>query len=647
MPRRHPRRYLTVLALALLLLLAGGCGPKVKGEVWVHDLTLRGVKSLKTSDVLEGLATQKTGWWPLATKEWLEPSVLDLDLKRIVAYYAENGFFGARVVESRIVPRKGGESVDIVVEIEEGPETVVRAVAIRGDEGLPAALRAELARSLQIEKDKRFSYSRYIASKTALVALLAARGYAYAAATGEVRVHRESAAAEVELRVAPGPLVRIGKIRLEGNGPIPADKLLHRVRFAPGEIYDPDQIQKTKVVLFQQRVFSSVQIELPKEPAPVAPPTIRVEVGKLRELRLGGGVGLERRRHEVRLAARYTVRNFLGGLRTLTFELRPAYVVLPAVWSPEQHGPAVKADIGLRQPDLFGSDVTVFGKVGYDLGTQEGYQYHGPRVQVGAERDLFASRLAVGLTWNLQYLDFFNYDAQTFDASSTQLGLGFKDPYRLAWLEQYAQLDLRDSSLDPRSGFYGALYVEEGFGAVGSAFTYVKLSPEARGYIPLGTRRLVLALRASFGYIWTPTDGDSPLTHRYYLGGPSSHRGFSFGRLSPQIDTSSESRIPIGGNAHLLLCTDLRLRVVRLFGYWLNLVAFFDAGDVVPSLGDLDLGALHLAVGGSLSYDTPIGAIRFGVGVRLNRLAETAASGLRNPDPGERIAYHITIGEAF
>ena len=141
---------------------------------------------------------------------------------------------------------------------------------------------------------------------------------------------------------------------------------------------------------------------------------------------------------------------------------------------------------------------------------------------------------------------------------------------------------------------------------------------------------------------------DSPATRRYALGGPNSHRGFTYGRLSPQaIDHVSGQRIPLGGNGAVLFSGELRLRLFRLYSYWVNLVPFFDAGDCVAAFNQLDLANLHLATGGSLAYETPIGALLLGVGVRLNRVGPTEAGGLENPDPGDRLAFHLTLGAAF
>ena len=61
---------------------------------------------------------------------------------------------------------------------------------------------------------------------------------------------------------------------------------------------------------------------------------------------------------------------------------------------------------------------------------------------------------------------------------------------------------------------------------------------------------------------------------------------------------------------------------------------------------NLDLTNLHVAVGGGLRYRTIVGTIRFGLGVRLNRLALVEGN-LENPDPDQRVAFHISIGESF
>ena len=162
-----------------------------------------------------------------------------------------------------------------------------------------------------------------------------------------------------------------------------------------------------------------------------------------------------------------------------------------------------------------------------------------------------------------------------------------------------------------------------------------------------------MAARSEWGWLDPSGMRDSPITRRFYLGGPSSHRGFGFGRLSPEAisaaPTTRGQKIPIGGNAQVLFSFEGRIAVTKISDYWLSVTPFVDGGDVVPQTDELDLGNLNWAVGTALTYDTPVGVVRVGAGVRLNRLDYKFGPGgiLLNPDPGDRIAYHFSIGEAF
>jgi outer membrane protein assembly factor BamA len=638
--------------LLALMVLTVGCA-KPRPDKIVRRVRLEGTHHLRRVQILRGLETRRTGWWPFAEKHYYDPAVLDRDVRRIRMLYAANGFFEAQVVGREVKERPGGRAVDVRLTIQEGRPTHVERVDLEGLDRVEPRLRQELRRAVGIRAGQRFDHDRYLRAKRRLVQRLVEAGYAYAKAEGRCQVDRERRKARVELRVTPGPRVRFGPTRIDGNGDIPTDKLLGLVTWREGERYDPDEVARTRNRLFKQRLFASVSIKLPKQPATPAAVKIKVVPTKMRELRLGVGFGLERRRHEVRLSGRWTLRNFLGGMRTLELRLLPAFVAMPTIWDAERMGPAIKSGVKLTQPDVLDTGVTLYGSTGYELGIHEGYRFHGPGVQVGAERPFFRDHLNAGLSWNFQFFDFFDIVEEAFDIGSTALGLGFRDPYRLAWLEQFVRLDLRDHMLDPRAGLLTEVRLEEGFPQLGGEFTYFKAVPEVRGYIPVFTKRLVLALRAQLGYL-APREGqESPVTRRLALGGPTSHRGFTFGRLSPQSVTADGTRVPLGGNASLLGSADLRLRVVQLAKFWLSLVAFFDAGDVVAAFEDLELANLHLAAGGSLMYQTPIGSIRVGVGVRLNRLGGRVvgpggvSEGLVNPDPGERIAFHLTIGEAF
>jgi len=590
----------------------------------------------------------------LAATKRLDVAALDLDVRRVSAFYADQGFFDARVVQKRVVPRPGkreDEVVDVVLTIEEGKPTFIERVDIVGvPEGFEARRPAEAARAQSVVAGERFDYGHYEQTRGRIAADLHDAGFAYAKVEGSVTVDRDRHRAAIGYRITPGPLVHFGATRLVGAGEIPEWKLRRRLTWNTGDRYDPDHLTTTEGRLYDLGVFSIVRIQLPPEPTPQPDVTVDVSPGKLHELRLGAGVGVDTQRQEVRLRGEWTFANFLGGLRKLRLQAKPAWAVIPSVTDPRRSGPVVELQAQLTQPDLFATSITGQAAAGYDLMLTEGYAARGPRGNLGLRRSFWRDRILAGLGWNLQFLDFYDINTDVFDPSSTSLGLGFRDPYRLAYAEEFVQLDLRDRvRAGGVAGFVGVRF-EQGSPLLGGQFRYTALVPELKVLVPLGGR-VVLAGRALAGGLF-PVGGaavDSPVTRRFRLGGPSSHRGFSYGRLAPQVADQQGNAIPVGGDGELLLSVEARVEVLQIGGGWLSVAPFFDAGDVTVELEELSLARLHHAAGVAMTYATPIGIVRAGGALRLNRLGGTITPGapIENPDPGRRFAFHVTIGEAF
>jgi outer membrane protein assembly factor BamA len=630
---------LAVLAATWGAVGTAGCAHDQLGTgVWVRSFRIEGTGALSESQIRDRLATQKTAWWPFAPKQWFDQAAFDLDLRRIPALYADHGYFDARVTRHQVTHRPD-DSVDIVVALDEGLPTAVRQVTVQG---LPAGWEArarKLGAKSAVEPHRTFDYGGFTTFKADLDRALREDGYAYAHVEGDAAVDRDARTADISITVTPGPQVRFGQTTVEGNGNLPARPLLNRVTWDPGDLYDPRAVAATQGLIRDLGAFSSVRVELPEAPTAHADVRIIVHPGLLRDLRVGGGLGADLARDEVHARFEYTRSNFLGGLRQLRVRVKPAYVVIPGLQNIQRSGPALESDVQVTQPDLFGTRVSASALVGWDLEVFDAYQYYGPRAQVGVDRFFFNQRLLTGLSWNLQRLTFFNVDQSVFtDASSAFYG--FQNPSHLAYIEALARLNLRVPPFQPQYGGYMFVRGEVGNPQLGSDFHYFKITPDLRLYAPIGPR-VVLGVRGLFGWLHPYGGQSSPTTRRYYLGGPSTHRGFGFGRLSPQVLDTSGQLVVVGGNAEVLFSGEVRYDVVKVGGNWLGVTPFVDAGDVTPSLETLNLSNLNYAVGAALTYETPIGTVRADVGMRVNRL------GPGNPDPGDRFAFHLAIGEAF
>jgi translocation and assembly module TamA len=633
-------------ALALLL-LCGCAGEKADGRPWVRRLELDGVKQVPRDDLKKKLGVRPTSFLRFP-KRYLDPFALDTDRRRIEAYYAERGWFSARVTDAEVIAKKGPQdhpsAVDVKFTVDEGEPTRITSVTVTG-----APEKFERVFKKKVAVGTRFDHDKYEAARDELENKLKQRGHAWAHVEGRIDVDRDTRTAAVTLSVAPGPLARFGDVHVHGTQRTSEHKLAVHAGIVEGAPFRPEALEDARGRIYQLGMFSSVRVEYEhneKDPT-IAEVIVTVQESKFNDLRLGVGVGLESQRTDVHGLLVYTRRNWLGGLRTLRLNLQPALVAIPAFWDIQRIGPALTAEGTLTQPDTPWRNGELKYTAGFDVAIEYAYQYYGPRTSLGITHSLFRSRIQLGVSYNFQFLEFFNTDPAIL-ADPAQAGklYGYTNPYRLGWFEQTVAFDLRDRPLDAHKGFYAGLNAEEGGIYAGGAFQYEKLLPDTRGYVPLGSRA-TFAVRAQFGQIFSQGDLGSPTTRRFYLGGPNSHRGFNYARLSPQVPSgiSGIQPLPIGGDQMFLVQGELRVDLFKIAGNWLALAAFLDGGDVAAQ--KVAFTNLHWAAGGGLRYRTILGVIRFDLGVRLNRLEPFEPDGTPNPDPGQRFAFHLSVGEAF
>jgi translocation and assembly module TamA len=641
--------------IVIVAVLASACAHKqADSRPWVRTLVLHGVHHVDERDLERYLVTEQTAHLAWAAKKPFDPFALKLDVATIESYYRAHGFYDARVTATDVNPADKPNAVNVEIFVDEGVATKIERVKVEGldvigDDAKP------IFRNLDLRRGQIFDHARYEAEKGEMRQRMRTLGYAWAEVAGDVVVDRDRHIADVTLKTDPGLKATVRNVEVHGAYEVDRKLYIKRSLIREGELVTPEMLETARAKLYNLGFLSSVRIDyahnaLHPEQADV---TLALTEGAVNEWRLGLGVTLELQRSELRGRAEYTRYHWLGGLRRLRLRAEPAYVFVPAFWNPLRQGPAGTVEAELTQLDLGLPPDELHLVAGYDLGVEYAFQFHGPRASVGYARNFLHDRLQVSAGYDFQYLLFFGVDpALLADRALSARDYGWVDPYRLAWLEEALTFDVRDQPLDTRRGGWFSVRAEEGGVWTGGAFDYEKLIAEARGYYPF-FGRIVVAARTEFGHLFSQGGNGSPTTRRFYLGGPESHRGFNFNRLSLQIPsgTTGNPALPIGGDEMFLTQLELRVRAVRLYGSWLEVAGFLDAGDVAAPGGQphdhIDLTELHVAVGGGLRYKTVVGTIRADVGVRLNRLSDFEADGRPNPDPHQPVAFHLSIGEPF
>lgn len=693
----------------------------------IRSIDIDGNRTISDSDLEEQLASRESPrFLGLLTGivydyQIFNRYVLEADLQRIERYYRARGYYQARVRSGR-VEFVGDRQVKVEVLVEEGPAVLVQRLDVHGLQPVAEdlALEAEAAVRDTLPVGERFDEDEFQDAEENLRRVLANNGYAHARVQRRARVNLPRNAASVGYWVTPGPLTRYGEVTIEGLGPIPEEPVRLALDITPNDPYSEAELDDAEQAILDLGVFSSVDVraDIPRHrrgrrwrhaasepqpaknggPEPPLPTTVPVRVkvvpSKLRSVRLGGGLHADTLRTDIHLTAGWEHKNLFGGLQNFIVELVPGVVLyptrIPSLQAPDRLLPEARMRSELRQPGFLEArtNAVLRGQASIYpvLLTSDpapnapivGYQ--DLRASVGLDRRL--GRLYGALSHNVQVNRPFTYAGELDPDLGTAV---------VSYPELHGKLDFRDDAVNPHAGFY----VENRFqvAGVGGHAVDIKLEPELRVFVPLGSR-LTLATRGALGFLFPRNYGETVLPNAMngepgdatraewvrdvqlmflrglFSGGPNSNRGYRFREVGPHgvvpfynpgqstadivgecapsstMAVSSQCQLPLGGFTLWEASVELRFPIVGALGGAL----FSDASDVAPETLEFRFDRPHLSVGAGARYETPVGPVRLDIGYRLPGLqAPTDAADEGVPDQvfGLPVAVSLGIGAPF
>jgi translocation and assembly module TamA len=600
----------------------------------VRDIEIIGAKALSEGDIKDKILTTETGWWPFATKHHYDPADWQTDLRRIERLYETHGYYSAKVVRDEVIV-KGDKRVDLKVWVEENQPVKVAALDIGGLDALPPAEAKKVTADLPVAPGKVFVEESWSDTKGAINGRLRALGHAEAKVEGQALVDVGTQTAKLKVQAAPGPRYHFGDINVKAPPDSKVDPawIAEQVRLAVGwdRPYSDAALDEAQKRVFGMNVFASARVTV-VNPDPMAQRIsllADVREGPMHTLRLGGGGGIDQVRQEARAVAEWTNRNFHGGLRRLQTRAMLGWAFLPDVFSVlrdddgvARQGAIYKIGADLEQPRLFGRP-SLKGKalVESERTLEQTYDAIGARTLVGVNWQPH-STLTLFPSYNLMV----NHLTGPSNASlaSAPLTLGCDENPCFVWLsylEQVITRDTRDNQLEPRRGHYLSLSLQEGGGPLGGDFSYLRILPEARGYVSLGKDdRFTFAGRLRLGALLTASGRpeDSAVTTRFYAGGSLSMRGFGIRRLSPLLlvrtTTGALVALPIGGNGII----EGSSPPPPPHADAVLMATFVDFGSVTRDRFPLnEIGRMSWAVGLGFRFLTPVGPLRVDLAFRL------------------------------
>jgi outer membrane protein assembly factor BamA len=692
MPRGAVNSYPS--GIAVFCVFTAACASVPQGKFGVSSLEVRGVKRIEKSALLTCLATQKRPgfgfslgphpepacgvapfdaermpvelWtWPWTPWPLYEQRSLERDLERIERWYRARGFYQAEVTQIQIDRDGSDREVDITIDLKEGKPVVVAKITLVGIEPLTPEERRQAREAVSLKEGDRFDEATYDASKKALAEALAEASYAQASVKGRVSVDAERMEATVSFEITPGPSCRFGRVVIEGNRQLPAGPIIGAAEIKPGSRFSQSKLKEAQDAIYALGAFASVEIT-PQSRAGSNVVDVRVRVVPARRLRLAVGAGIEAgtpeglqtyyaenlARWDVHLLARAEHRNFLGGMRRIRVEERPRLIFarsFPQIGGGPKPGNLLMME--LKQPALLESRTALTLAAEWDYGPDPyggDFTRHDVDTWIGPGRYFFGRALFLSGAIHL------NLFIPQNDRQNTCTGETLQR-YYVTFMEYVARVDQRDDVYRTTRGWYAALSLQHAGYFLPSDWNYIRVTPEARGYLPLPWH-FVLAGRVRLGALeitGSKISGDQDLQkygpYRYRLrgGGPNSVRGFNPNLLGDVRE--ARTCLLTGGLRQWEGSLELRIPVT----YDVGTVLFIDAGDVTIEK-QFRFNYPQTTVGFGVRYNTIVGPLRFDIGILPNGLQVFGTDRRPNPQAGELFgingvngAWHLSIGEAF
>src|SRR5258708_3214909 len=309
---------------------------------------------------------------------------LQRDLARVERYYRARGYYDAHAMAG-LVTFPQPEHVRVDIYVEEGSPIVTQPHKIEGLAELPKPVAEAVVKAANavLSPGEPFDEDKFEQAENAVHRALTDHGYAYAKARRDALVDVVRHTATAVFTLTPDRPAVFGKITIEGRTAeskttpieIPEAPMRRALDIAEGEPYSTKAIEEATRALLDLDVFSAVEItpEL-ADPAPdprVVPLTVRVEPNRLRETRLGVGSEFDQLKTDIHGLVAWEDRNFLGGLRTFSVELRPGVVLFPTrldnIVRPTQLLPEERLRLQFRQPGFIEARTNFYARPEFNI----------------------------------------------------------------------------------------------------------------------------------------------------------------------------------------------------------------------------------------------------------------------------------------
>ncbi len=596
-----------------------------------------------TSITLDELATRVR----VAVGQPFAESRLDADISALETLYRQRGYARVRAQPSTRFGESAGTDgavpVAISIVLLEGPRTVVERVEYAGNR---AMAESDLRSATRLQAGQPYVPGEALRDRDAIQSLYQDRGYLNATVSVKADPGVDQSTAIVTIDINEGSRVVVDHVLIVGNVRTRTETIERELQLKTNDPFSLSAITESQRRLAALGLFRRARItELGHGGETTR--DLLVSVEEAPPTTIGYGAGVEARRAVVgtdengnarasfdvapRALFEVSRRNLFGRNRSLSLFTSVSRSVRYSLTE-------YRGVVTFREPHLLDTPADAFITGTFEQQHRSSFDFARRAVSANLQRRFDSPYSVIG-TYQVERTRVFNQQASG-DANLIERAF---PKFLLSSFAGTIIRDTRDDQVDAKQGTFFSGTGQWASEAFGSEFAFIKTSltgqlfrqlPRTNHVVFAGNARLGLA--RGFTTFGDPSgierEGPLPASERFFAGGDTTQRGVALDQLGVPGQTIDSEGFATGGNAAVLFNAELRVPVTAAA----SVVGFLDTGNVFARASDIRFADLRNAVGGGIRYKSPIGPLRFDVGINVNRL------------PGEkRTAWFVNFGQAF
>ncbi len=609
----------------------------------------------------------------LAERHYLDAAELRRDVLRIRLFYWRRGYRDARVTART---ERSGDGVRVIIDInEEAPTRITQLDVVQEDSALT---RQQLTPLIPLKAGDPLDLIQLDSAALRVREMLWNEGYPDARVVVDTsQVSNEANEGPVTLRLIPGPLVMVTDIVIAGTAKVQASTVRQLLHLKPGSRYRRHDVLQSQRDLYMSGLFDNVELGTGDDRDSARTLVVRVNEAPLNRLELRGGATTAdfvqvqaelTRQHVLGGARRLTLRGTLSNLLANQLNGRGAFYDVTNGAPADERAPFLRptwsASVEVLQPWAFGPRNQIGVSVFTHRRSQPGIvTERGRGASAAVSRDV-SDRASATVSYT--------FETTQIEASDVyfcvSVGLCIDEAIdavsgrnRLASLSGVYQLDTSDDPFEPTMGWRARGELEHASAVLASDFGFNRANAFVTRYGRVGAGS-VLAARIRAGWVRPLASTNrrlgandpnaDPIVHprkSFFSGGSRSVRGYGENQLGPRVLTIDPGRLldttlaspctaatiasgdcdpniaglranafqprPLGGTAIAEANVELRFPLQRSYG--MVGAVFLDAAIVgTARFTDLLRSTAALTPGFGVRMDTPVGPVRFDVGIR-------------------------------